>query len=96
MKSEDFIAELKEDVEKLLALLNDPQPGISSWWLMLGDKIAFIKEYGAIGESKRLLSPMDKTYDRGHCYCGKWLGRGLVVETAPEFCSAKCKKGRTK
>jgi len=34
----------------------------------------------------------DQYYDRGHCPCGKDLGRGPIDEIAPQFCSAKCKR----
>jgi len=35
---------------------------------------------------------LKKKYDRGYCHCGKWLGVGHIDETAPQFCSVKCKK----
>jgi len=37
------LSELKEQLEKSLNLLNDPQPGISSWWLMLAERLEKLK-----------------------------------------------------
>ena len=39
--AEDMIKpeDLKEPVSKLLSLLNDPQPGMFTWWEFLNDRM---------------------------------------------------------
>ena len=41
---------LKEHTEKLLGLLNDPQPGLSTWWLFLADRLREIDKFHPDGE----------------------------------------------
>lgn len=44
-KTEEFIAWLKNEVDQLQGLLNDPQPGLASWCIMFAERMNKISTY---------------------------------------------------